>query len=71
MKIGRYIYNRSIIHLSRSIILISEILHQGGILNTLKEVNIFIDAQIGTVTGKVINGSTLKHNEVNQERGLH
>ena len=41
--------------------LISEILHQGGILNTLKEVNIFPDAQLGTVTRKVINGSTLKH----------
>jgi len=41
--------------------LISEILHQGGILNTLKEVNIFTDAQLDTVTGKMINGSTLKH----------
>jgi len=41
--------------------LISEILHQGGILNTLKEVNIFTDAQLGTVIGKIINGSTLKH----------
>ena len=41
--------------------LISEILHQGGILSTLKEVNIFTDAQLGTVTGKIINGGTLKH----------
>jgi len=41
--------------------MISEIFHQGGILNTLKEVNIFTDAQIGTVTGKIINGGTLKH----------
>ena len=41
--------------------LISEILHQGRILNALKEVNYFIDAQLGTVTGKIINGSTLKH----------
>jgi len=41
--------------------LISEILHQGGILNTLKEVNIFTDAQLGTITGKIINGGTLKH----------
>jgi len=41
--------------------LISEILHQGGILNALKEVNYFTDAQLGTVTGKIINGSTLKH----------
>ena len=30
-------------------------------MNTLKEVNIFTDAQLGTVTGKIINGSTLKH----------
>jgi len=41
--------------------LISEILHQGGILKALKEVNYFIDAQLGTVTGKIINDSTLKH----------
>jgi len=41
--------------------LFSEILHQGGILNALKEVNFFTDAQLGTVTGKIINGSTLKH----------
>jgi len=41
--------------------LISEILHQGGILNALKEVNFFTDAQLGTVIGKIINGSTLKH----------
>ena len=41
--------------------LISEILHQGGILKALKEVNYFTDAQLGTVTGKIINGSTLKH----------
>ncbi|RHN40923.1 hypothetical protein MtrunA17_Chr8g0360331 [Medicago truncatula] len=40
--------------------LISEILHQGEILKALKEVNIFTDAQLGTETGKVINGSTLK-----------
>jgi len=41
--------------------LISEILHQGGILNTLKEVNIFTDAQLGRVTGKLINGGTMEH----------
>jgi len=41
--------------------LISEILHQGGILKALKEVNYFTDAQLSTVTGKIINGSTLKH----------
>jgi len=28
---------------------------------TLKEVNIFTNAQLGTVTGKVVNGITLKH----------
>jgi len=30
-------------------------------LNTLKEVNIFTDAQLGTITDKIINGGTLKH----------
>jgi len=39
--------------------LISEILHQGGILNALKKVNYFTDAQLGTLTGKIINGGTL------------
>jgi len=41
--------------------LISKILHQGGILNALKEVNYFPNAQLGTVTGKIINSSTLRH----------
>ena len=41
--------------------LILEILHQGGILNALKKVNYFTDAQLGTVTGKIINGATLVH----------
>jgi len=41
--------------------LISEILHQGGILNALKKVNYFTDAQLGTVTGMIINGGTLVH----------
>jgi len=41
--------------------LISEILHQGGILEALKEVNYFTDAQLSTVTWKIINGGTLKH----------
>jgi len=41
--------------------LISKILHQGGILNALKEVNYFTDAQLGTITWKIINGSTFKH----------
>ncbi|KEH41529.1 hypothetical protein MTR_1g052035 [Medicago truncatula] len=39
--------------------LISEIFHQGGILKALKEVNTFTDEQLGTETGKLINGSTL------------
>ena len=43
--------------------LISEILHQGRILNTLKEVNIFTDAQLRIITGKIINGGTLKSNK--------
>jgi hypothetical protein len=41
--------------------LISEILHQEGILKALSSVNIFTDEQFGTETGKVINGKTLKH----------
>jgi len=41
--------------------LISEILHQGGILKALSDTKIFTDKQLGTVTGKVINGSTLRH----------
>jgi len=41
--------------------LISEILHHRGILNALKKVNYFTDAQLGTVTGKIINEGTLVH----------
>jgi hypothetical protein len=41
--------------------LILEILHQGGILKTLSMVNMFTDTQLGTVTGKVINGKTLRN----------
>jgi len=39
--------------------LLSEIFYQGGILNSLKEVNYFTDDQLCTVTGKIINGATL------------
>jgi len=39
--------------------LISEILHQGGILKGLNDTKVFTDQQLGTVTGKIINGSTL------------
>jgi len=39
--------------------LISEIFHQGGILDALKKVNYFTNAQLGTVTGRIINGATL------------
>jgi len=39
--------------------LISEILYQGGILKALDETKVFTDQQLGTVTGKIINGSTL------------
>ena len=41
--------------------LISEILHQGGILKALSNVNFFTDEQLGTETGKVINGRTLRN----------
>jgi len=39
--------------------LLSEIFHQGGILDALKNVNYFTDVQLGTVTGRIINGATL------------
>jgi len=39
--------------------LLSEIFYQGGILNSLKEVNYFTDAQLCTVTGRIINGENL------------
>ncbi|KEH25737.1 hypothetical protein MTR_6g033905 [Medicago truncatula] len=41
--------------------LLSEIFHQGGILKALSSVNAFTDAQLGTETGKIINGTTLRH----------
>jgi len=39
--------------------LISEIFHQGGILQALSEVNYFTDEKLETETGKVINTNTL------------
>jgi len=39
--------------------LLSEIFHQSGVLDALKNVNYFTDAQLGTVTGRIINGETL------------
>jgi len=41
--------------------LISEILHQGGILKALSDMRVFTDQQLFTVTGKIINGSTLRN----------
>ncbi|KEH19771.1 hypothetical protein MTR_8g468090 [Medicago truncatula] len=41
--------------------LILEIIHQGGILKALSKVNFFTDEQLGTETGKVINGKTLRN----------
>ena len=41
--------------------LISEIFHQGGILQALSEVNYFTDEKLETETGKVINANTLKN----------
>lgn len=40
--------------------LLSEIFHQGGILKAIKLSKFITDAQLGTVTGKVINGLTLR-----------
>jgi len=41
--------------------LISEILHQGGFLKALSETRGFTDQQLGTVTWKIINDSTLRN----------
>jgi len=41
--------------------LISEILHQGGFLKALSETRGFTDQQLGTITGKIMNGSTLRN----------
>jgi len=41
--------------------LISEILHQGGFLKALSDTRVFTDQQLGTMTGKIINGSTLRN----------
>jgi len=41
--------------------LISEVLHQGGILKALIKVNFFTDEQLDTETGKIINGRTLRN----------
>jgi len=40
---------------------LTEIFHQGGILLALKLSKAINDDQLGTVVGKYINGSTLKH----------
>ena len=39
--------------------ILSEIFHQIGVLDALKSVNCFTDAQFGTVTGRIINGATM------------
>lgn len=41
--------------------LLSEIFYQGGILDAISTSKIADDMQRGTITGKVINGGTLKH----------
>ena len=41
--------------------LLSEIFHQGGILDAIITAKVSDDKQLGTITGKVINGSTLRH----------
>jgi len=41
--------------------LFSEIFHQGGILDAIRTSKVMDDKQLGTVTGKVINGGTLRH----------
>jgi len=41
--------------------LLSEIFHQDGILDAIRTSKVSDDKQLGIVTGKVINGSTLRH----------
>ena len=41
--------------------LILEILHEGGILKALSNVNFFTHEQLDTETGKIINGRTLRN----------
>jgi len=41
--------------------LISEIFHQGGIIQALNETRFYTDDKLETVVGKVINGKTLKN----------
>jgi len=50
--------NRSWIPYGR---LLSEIFHQGGILKALQLSKVINDDQLGTVTGKIINASTLRN----------
>jgi len=50
--------NRSWIPYGR---LLFEIFYQGGILKTLKLSKVINDDQLGTVTGKIINASTLRN----------
>jgi len=40
---------------------LSEIFHKGGILDAIRISKVSDDKQLGTVTGKVINGGTLRH----------
>ena len=41
--------------------LLSEIFHQGGIIEALSQTRFYNDQMLETVVGKVINGKTLKH----------
>jgi len=41
--------------------LISEILHQGGFLKALSDTIVLTDQQLSTITGKIINGRTLRN----------
>jgi len=41
--------------------LISEIFHQGEILKALSDTKVFTNKQLGTVTRKIINGSTMRN----------
>jgi len=41
--------------------LLSEIFYQGGLLNVLRQISVVSDEHLGTITGKFINGRTLRY----------
>jgi len=57
--VPKYIFRHLIKNLRDSQTIKKNFVPYGGILDALKNVNYFTDAQLGTVTGRIINGATL------------